>query len=110
MLLTAHSSCRVVLMSGGQIVERGLFELVKGAGHHVCVTDASASSKRRRHCEGERHESPSLALYDVSTEPCFMQMAVCQRRSESLAATTSGQRLAMDSSTPPCECEMVRSD
>ena len=82
MLLTAHSSCRVMLMSVGQIVERGLFELMKGAGHHVCVTDASASSKRRRHCEGERRESRLWALYDVSAShaSCAWRSASAARR------------------------------
>ena len=57
MLLTAQSSSRVVLMSVGHIVKRGLVELVKGVGHHDRVSGTSTSRMRLRHCEGERRES-----------------------------------------------------
>ena len=53
MLLTTRFSFRLLLMSVGQIVERGLAELVEAAGHRARVVCTSNPRVRCRQSQGE---------------------------------------------------------
>ena len=53
MLLTTRFSFRVLLMSVGQIVERGLAELVEAAGHRARVACTSNARVRRHQSQRE---------------------------------------------------------
>ena len=89
MLLTTRFSCGLQLISVGQIVERGLTELVEAAGHRARVAYTSNARVRRHQSRREppdghlRSERP--AVHDI-----MMQMAVFQRRWERLTATAGG--------------------
>ena len=96
MLLTTRFSCRLLLMSVGQIIERGLAELVEAAGHRARVECTPNPRVRCRQSQGEPPDGHLWRSAMGARQPSMMQMAVFQRRCERLTANPGGYRLVME--------------